>query len=140
MKRILQWSTLNPVRETRFIAGERLVWSSSSEQRSFPAISVDHTGTVEGILLNLGIDRHLGIGKHHRPIDSPTRSEPNRTPCLGGDAHGTPLRAFQSLDRLARPERPYEDFDDGDNTTAASLVRTRKVNVSWRYRRTVDSV
>lgn len=34
----------------------------------------------------------------------------------------------------------YEDFCDGDSATAASLVRTRKTNVSWRYSRTRESV
>ena len=29
-------------------------------------------------------------------------------------------------------EHAYEDFGDGESATEASLVRTRKVNVSWR--------
>jgi hypothetical protein len=34
----------------------------------------------------------------------------------------------------------HEDFCGGDNATAASPVRTRKTNVSWRYSRTRASV
>ena len=34
----------------------------------------------------------------------------------------------------------YEDFCRGENATAASLVSTRKANVSWRYSRTRESV
>ena len=34
----------------------------------------------------------------------------------------------------------YEAFCDGDSATEASLVRTRKTNVSWRYSLTTESV
>jgi hypothetical protein len=53
-----------------FLPGDRLLGASDIA----PAFFVDHTRRVKGNLLNFGIDGHLGIGQHHRPIDSPPHS------------------------------------------------------------------
>src|SRR5271157_2671327 len=48
------------------------------------------------------------------------------------------LRGGLSNSRAHRTR--YENFGGADKATAASLVRTRKTNVSWRYSRTRVSV
>src|SRR5271165_6731565 len=85
------------------------------------------------------------LGLDLRQIDGPIGAAAALKMSYAGISKGLQI-AWKSPPRIIssvhqhHPNESHEAFCDGDSAIEASLVRTRKTNVSWRYIRTTESV